>query len=286
MPTRPLGKIGFQAGILGLGAQRVGEDRANQAVVDRLVGEAIDNGLNYIDTAPNYGRSEERLGHALKGKRDKIFLVTKIETRSRAEALNQVRESLRRLQTDHLDCVLFHNIGREDRFPDIDAVLSADGSFAGLREAKKQGMIRHIGFSSHTNTPRLLHVFETGEIDLFMGVLNFVEKHTYYTETKVLPEARRKNIGIIAMKVFGGPERRSTTPRLSSEEDRHTSLRYVWGIPGLAVAIIGLRTPEELRQALAQARTYRPFEPAELRAIEERGKQLAAQWGPIRGPVA
>lgn len=286
LPTRPLGKTGFEASILGLGAQHLGGSDADQNVMDRVVGEAIDQGINYIDTAPNYRLSEERLGQALRGKRDKIFLVSKIETTTRAEALEQVRESLRRLQTSHLDCVLFHNIGRDDRFPDFEAILSDDGALGGLREAKKQGMIRHIGCSSHTNTPRILRAFDTGEFDVFMGILNFVEKHTYLTEEKVLPEARRRNMAIVAMKVLGGPVRRTRAARLSTPEDQAATLRYVWGIPGLSVALVGARSLEEMRQSLAVAEAYKPLEPSEAKALEERGKLLAAQWGPLRGPVA
>ena len=284
IPTRPLGKTGFEACILGLGAQHLGRS-GDQNTMDRVVGEAIDNGINYIDTAPNYGVSEERLGRALKGKRDKIFVTTKIETTTRAEALDQVRESLRRLQTDYLDCVLFHNIGRDGRFPDIEAALSDDGAFGGLREAKRQGMIRHIGCSSHTNRPRILRAFETGEFDVFMGILNFVEKHTYITEEKVLPEARQRNIAVVAMKVLGGSVRRSVPARLSSPEDYAGTLRYVWGIPGLSVALVGVRSPEELREAIGVAKAYKPLEAYEAEALEERGKVLAAQWGLLRGPV-
>lgn len=285
IPTRPLGKTGFQTSILGLGAQYIARGSGGQSAADRIVGEAIDNGVNYIDTAPNYRLSEECLGPALKGKRDKVFLVSKIETTTRAEALAQVKESLRRMQTDHLDCVLFHNIGRDDRFPDIEAVLSDNGALGGLREAKRQGMIRYIGCSSHTNTPRILRAFGTGEFDVFMGIFNFVEKHTYLTEQKVLPEARRRNIAVVGMKVLGGPMRRSGAARLSSPEDATATLRYVWGIPGLSVALVGARSPEEFQQAMAAAKTYRPLETSEAEALDKRGKAMAAQWGPLRGPV-
>ena len=118
-----------------------------------------------------------------------------------------------------------------------------------------------------------------------MCTLNFVERHIYGFEEKVLPEARKRNIGVIAMKVLGGPVPR-VGAKLVSAEDYQTTVRYVWSIPGVSVAIIGLRTPEELRQALAAARAFRPPTREELAAITERGKKLAAEWGPLRGPVA
>jgi aryl-alcohol dehydrogenase-like predicted oxidoreductase len=284
IPARRLGKINFQAGILGLGAQHLGDNGVEQSVVDRVIGEGLDNGLNYIDTAPPYNLSEERVGRALKGKRDKVFLVSKVETNAKGDAMYQIRDSLRKLQTGHLDCVHIHNISRDDRYPKLEQALSMNGTLGALLDAKKQGLIRHIGCTSHLRPARALPAFQTGEFELFMCTVNFVERHIYNYEEKVFPEARRRNIGVIAMKVLGGPAKGGAL--LAGPEDYRTTLRYVWGVQGVAVAIIGLRTPEELRQALAAARSYQPFSPAEMAAVTQRGKQLAAQWGPLRGPVA
>jgi hypothetical protein len=284
IPTRRLGRINFQAGILGIGAQYLGDLDATQSTVDRVVGEAIDNGVNYIDTAPPYNVSEERIGRALKGKRDKVFLVSKVETNAKGDALYQIHDSLRKLQTDHLDCCHVHNISRDDRYPKLEQVLAENGTFGALREAKKQGLIRHIGVTSHLRPARVLPALETGEVELVMCVLNHVERHIYGYEEKVLPECRRRNVGVIAMKVLGGPVRPGA--RLISAQDYEDTLRYVWGVQGLCVAIIGLRTPEELRKALAAARAYQPLTPEEMKGVTERGKRMAAQWGPLRGPVA
>jgi aryl-alcohol dehydrogenase-like predicted oxidoreductase len=284
LPTRRLGRINFRASILGIGAQHLGDPTVEQGVVDRVIGEAIDNGLNYIDTAPPYNVSEERVGRALKGKRDKVFLVSKVETNAKGDALYQIRDSLRKLQTDYLDCVHMHNISRDDRYPSLEQVLRDNGALGALLEAKKQGMVRHIGCTSHLRPARVLPVFETGQIELFMCTVNFVERYIYNFEEKVLPEARRRNIGVIAMKVLGGPARGGA--RLMSAEDYRATLRYVWGVPGVSVAIIGIRTPEELKQALAAARSYQPLSRTEMSELSERGRQMAAQWGPLRGPVA
>ena len=285
IPSRRSGKINFQAGILGLGAQRIGEASATQAIADRVVAEALEGGVNYIDTAPTYDFSEERLGKALRGKRDRVFLVTKVSSLARSDTLSQIRHSLRRLGTDYVDAVLIHNVGRDDRYPELRYALRDEGTLGGLREAKKQGMTRYIGCTSHLRPARALTVFETGEIDLFMCTLNFVERHIYNYEEKVLPEARRRNIAIIGMKVLGGPIS-GPGARLGSAEDRLTALRYVWSIPGVAVAIVGMRTPEEVRENLAAARAFEPLEGAELSRQLARGKEMAAAWGPLRGPVA
>jgi hypothetical protein len=284
IPTRRLGKINFQAGMFGIGAQHLGDDGVEQSNVDRVVGEAIDSGVNYFDTAPPYNRSEERLGIALKGKRDKVFLVSKVETNAKGDALYQIRDSLRKLQTDHLDCCHIHNISRDDRYPKLEQALAANGTLGALLEAKKQGMIKHIGITSHLRPARALPALETGEVELLMCTVNHVERHIYGYEEKVLPECRKRNIGVIAMKVLGGPVKAGA--RLITDQEYEDTLRYVWGVQGVSVAIIGIRTVEELRKAVAAARAYTPLTPKEMTGVTERGKALAAQWGPLRGPVA
>jgi len=284
IPRRRLGKVGFEVSILGWGAQHIGQPASDQQTVDRIVAEAIDSGINYIDTAPNYGRSEEKVGRALKGRRDKVFLVTKIETRTREEAMGQIRESLRLLQTDHLDGVHYHNIGRSDRWPSIDEVLSEQGALGALLEAKKQGMIRHIGCSTHSFPGRTLKAFETGHFDLFMGVLNFVDRHVYDLEGKVLPEAKRRGVGVIAMKALGGPVRGPAGARLVAA-DYIPAMRYVWSLPEVSVAAVGFRTVEELRQGIAAARSFKRLSAPEFKELSERGKLMATQWGTTKGPV-
>jgi uncharacterized protein len=284
MPTRRLGRINFQASILGIGAQYLGDEPVEQTTVDRVVAEAIDNGVNYIDTAPPYNRSEERLGVALKGKRDKVFLVSKVECTSRGDVEYQLKDTLRKLQTDYLDCVHLHNVGRVDRWPNLDLVLfGEDGPLAALRAAKKKGMIRHIGATCHMRPHRAVPVIQTGDIDLFMCSINFVERHIYNFEEKVLPECRKNNIGVIGMKVLGGPVKGGA--RLMSTDEYNATLRYAWSTPGLSVAIVGLRTPEELRQALAAARAFQPLNREESSRLTTQGQLLAKAWGPLRGPV-
>lgn len=284
IPTRRLGKINYQAGMFGIGAQHLGDNGVEQSNVDRVVGEAIDSGVNYFDTAPPYNLSEERLGKALKGKRDKVFLVSKVETNAKGDALYQIRDSLRKLQTDHLDCCHIHNISRDDRYPKLEQALAANGTMGALLEARKQGMIKHIGVTSHLRPARVIPALETGEVELLMCTVNHVERHIYGYEEKVLPECRKRNVGVIAMKVLGGPMKAGA--RLITDQEYEDTLRYVWGVQGVSVAIIGVRTVEELRKGLAAARAYKPLTEKEMTGVTERGKVLAAQWGPLRGPVA
>jgi uncharacterized protein len=285
LPTRRLGNINFQASIFGIGAQYLGDLDSSQAMVDRVIGEALDNGVNYIDTAPPYNVSEERLGRALQSKRGKGLLGSKAEEDAKGDVLYQINDSLRKLQTDHLDCVHMHNVGREDRYPSLQLMLSPEGTLGGLMQAKKQGLIRHIGATCHQRASRAVSVLATGEIELFMCTINFVERQIYKFEEIALPEARKRNIGVIAMKTLGGPVGKDSA-RLVSPEDYAAALRYTWSVPGVSVAIVGVRNPEQLRQALAAARAFQPFSPAEMTSLMERAKPIARQWGPLRGPVA
>lgn len=197
----------------------------------------------------------------------------------------QIRDSLRKLQTDYLDCVHIHNVGRDDRYPSLKQMLAPEGTLGALLDARKQGMIRHIGATCHLRAARAIPVLETGEIDLFMCTINFVERQIYKFEEITLPEARRRNIAVIGMKVLGGPVRGGEA-RLASPQDYHAALRYAWSVAGLAVALVGVRTPEQLRQGLAAARAFQPLTPAEMSSLMERGRPMAQAWGPIRGPVA
>jgi aryl-alcohol dehydrogenase-like predicted oxidoreductase len=286
MPRRTLGKIGFSASILGLGAQRLA-DRGpmEQSEVNRIIGEAIEQGLNYIDTARGYGESERLLGPALAGKRDKVFLVTKTRSGTREGALADLRESLKLLKTDYVDCVHIHNIARDDRFPDLDFALSDKGVLGGLMEAKRLGMTKHIGCTAHLKPSRVLPVFATGQIELFMASLNFVERHIYNFEERVLPEARRRGIGVVAMKVLGGPGKGGGA-LLGEPANYEATLRYVWSLKEVDVAIVGMRSLEELRSAMALAKSFRPLSKQESAALMARGKELAGVWGELRGPAA
>ncbi|MDE0295351.1 MAG: aldo/keto reductase [Bryobacterales bacterium] len=154
LERRPLGKTGIEVGILGIGMSPLGQPGATQEEMNRVIAMAADEGVNYLDAAPIYGMAERRLGPALKGKRDKFVLVSKVEATSNQDATWQIKESLHKMQTDYLDVVHLHNVGRTDRFPDLDVLMGEDGALQALRDAKKEGMIRHIGLTCHLRPAR------------------------------------------------------------------------------------------------------------------------------------
>ena len=284
IPQRILGRTNVQVSTLGLGMGPLGISRAAPTVVEKLVNEIIDLGVNYIDAAPNYGDGEVKLGPVMKARRDEVFLVTKVEEASKEGALRQVKESLSKMQTDHVDLVHLHDIGGFD----TKKVLGKNGALEGLKEARKSGMLRFIGIGGHQRPMKFLDALETDEIDVVMCVLNFVDKHTYDFESKVLPTAMQHNTGIVAMKVIGGAvgmKYDQPTPALMPSEHYTNAMRYSLGLPGVTSIVIGMGNRNEMMQAVEAVKNYKPLSEDEKEALAQEGQRLAPEWGAHFGPV-
>lgn len=285
LPKRTLGRTGYRTTLLGLGMAPIGMGGHSPAEAERLVNEALDLGVNYVDVAPNYANAEEKLGPVMKRRRSDVFLVTKVESQQKAGILAQIRNSLKLLQTDHVDAVHLHNLGDFD----LKQVFEDEnGGLAGLREAKERGYLRFFGISGHMRPWKFTEAINTGQIDLVMCALNFVDRHTYDFEEKVLAPARKHNTAVVAMKVLGGAQGmvydRPMPGLLASQYE--DAVRYSLGLPGVSAVILGLKNSDEIRQAVRTVAGYQPFTPAELEAVLARGKEMATRWGPHFGPVA
>ena len=190
-----------------------------------------------------------------------------------------LRQSLKRLQTDRLDLVHLHNFGRQERFPDLKAVLGNKGALGALLEARQQGVIRFIGASGHLHPSRFHALLDTGEIDVLMNAVNFVVQHTYDFEHKVWSRARQEDLGLVAMKVLGGrskdwglgSENRYRVP----EEHFQSAIRYALSIPGVSCAVIGIGNVRELKETARVVREARPMTAEELHQLSEVGLNLA-----------
>lgn len=275
MPYGPLGRTGVPVSKLGIGAAQLGRDNVTGAQVVEIIAKAIDHGINYIDTAPNYpgdnpGESERRLGPALKGKRDQVFLVTKTESATYAGTMELLEQSLRNLQTDHVDLVHLHNLGMASRWPDLDRAFSSDGAMGALRDARDQGKVRFIGASGHVHPSRFHYAIDSGEIDVFMHAVNYVNQHTYDFEHKVWARALDKNIGLVAMKVFGGGPYTFRFP----PEDYEIALRYALSLKGLSTAVIGINQMAYLEQLLETFPRLEALDEDEFIAVARRGLEL------------
>ena len=272
IPRKPLGKTGVQVSAIGLGGYHLGSADTDQ-VADEIVAKALDHGINFFDNAWEYhdGLSEERLGRALRGKRDKAVIMTKVCTHGRDQkiAMRMLEESLRRLQTDHLDIWQIHEVIYEN---DPDLIFASDGAIEALSQAKQQGKVRFVGFTGHKDPEihlkMLAHNFP---FDTVQMPLNCFDATFRSFETQVLPEATRRGIAALGMKSLGGSGEMVRDGGITAEE----GLRYAMSLP-VATTISGMDSIEVLDQNLAIAVNFQPYTSAELQDLREKCRKLAA----------
>jgi predicted aldo/keto reductase-like oxidoreductase len=266
VPRRPFGKTGEQVSILGVGGFHLGATK-DQQEANALVSRAIDCGINFFDNAWEYkeGLSEERLGTALQGKRDKAILMTKVCThgRDKSVAMQQLEQSLRRLRTDHLDVWQIHEVVY---YNDPDLIFRPNGAIEALAAAKQQGKVRWVGFTGHKDPAihlkMLSHDFP---FDTVQMPLNPFDARYRSFQQHVLPEANRRGIAVLGMKSLGGSGEMFVHGAITPEE----GLRYAMSLP-VATTISGMDSLEVLEQNLAIASNFKPMTEAELRGLEER----------------
>ena len=266
MPTRALGRTGETVSAIGLGGWHLALPHVDEPLSLRIVRSAIDNGITFMDNSWDYndGQSERRMGKALRdGYRDRVFLMTKIDGRSKKEAARQLDESLRRLGTGRIDLVQHHEILR---FEDPYRLFDEHGANAALLEARQAGKLRYIGFTGHKDPRIHLHTLEVAEdygftFDTVQMPLNVMDAHYRSFEKLVLPELVKRRIGVLGMKpLANGIILRSGT--VSATE----CLRYALHLP-TDVVITGIDSLKVLEQALEVARTFRPLSEGEVTAL-------------------
>jgi len=287
LPQRVLGRTKAKVSILGLGTAPVGEGPIGLQEGIRIFGEAIDRGITYIDTARIYGNAEEILGHLVPKRRDQLFVATKVSTHTAAGAERSLSESLRRLKIDHVDLVHIHSIGTKN----VDRVLGKGGALGYLLKQKESGKIRFIGISGHNRPPRFVRMLQTDQIDVVMCVMNYADRNIYGFESKVLPTARKRNAGCVAMKVYAGikggfPYHRRGHVGCATEPARlPQALAYALDLEGVSVAVVGPYTVEQAIRNVGFARKYAPLSPEQRAALMAYGKKLAPSLGPRYGPT-
>jgi uncharacterized protein len=285
MPARTLGRVGRRVSLLGLGMAPLGFSGCSAAEAAVVVNAAIDAGVSYIDVAPNYNDAEAKLGPVMRKRRDQVFLVSKVEAQTKKGVLDQIRESLRRLQTDRIDAVHLHNLGDFDLKQTFG---SPEGAMAGLKAAKAAGYIRYFGISGHMRPAKFVEALNTGEIDLMMVAMNFVDRFTYNFEGTVLPAAERHRTAVVAMKVLGGAtgmQYSPPQPALLAGPHYRSAIRYALSLPGVSTLVIGVKDRQELQQAIATIQSATPLNAQEQEALLAQGRAMAARWGAHFGPV-
>ena len=269
LPTRPLGRTGLEVTILGLGGHHVSVS-GSEANAHRLVEAALDEGINFFDTAESYGagNSERWLGTALAGTRKSVILMTKTYApaeRSAESARRHLEGSLSRLQTDYLDLWQLHGVQSPE---DVDRAFGPGGAMEFILEARRQGTVRFIGVTGHV-TPaahqRALEYWDRGiRFDVMQMPLNPLDWHQRSFTREVLPLVVERGIGLIAMKTSAD----GALPRegLSTIDECQ---RYVWSLP-VSLAVVGMEGPELVRENARRAREFHAMPEEDIAALRSR----------------
>ncbi len=273
MPVRVLGNTGARVSILAMGGgsrylMYQDEDKALEAM-----NHALDLGITYVDTAYSYGngRSEERIGKVLKTRRQGVFLATKIEARKGDEAQRVLEGSLKRLQTDQIDLVHIHSLTDEK---DLAAIEAPGGVLETFQKVREQKMMRFIGITSHTDPAVLKTALERHNFDCTQMALNaaragmrngpkgMVPNEALQTsfEQTALPIARRKNMGVIAMKIFA-------QEALVGQAPAEKLMYYPLSLPGVTLVVAGMPKLEFIDQNVALAKAFKPLPSAEMKQL-------------------
>jgi len=276
MPMRTLGGTGVEVSLIGLGGWHLGFDYLDEELSIRIIRTAIDSGINFMDNCWDYneGASETRMGKALRdGYRDRVFLMTKIDGRTKQDAAKQLDESLRRLDTDHVDLVQHHEILR---FEDPHRIFDDEGAHAALIEARDAGKIRFIGFTGHKDPRIHLYMLEVARqngfvFDTVQMPLNVMDAHYRSFEKMVLPELVKQNIGVLAMKTLANGAILKSQTVTATE-----CLQYAMNLP-TSVVITGCESMENLEQALTAARTFKPMTDEQVKTLLDKTAQPAAR---------
>lgn len=276
LPTRPLGNTGEKVSILCLGGWHIGAaaKESGEETAIRLMHEAIDGGLTFFDNCWDYhdGYSEEIMGKGIEGRRDKVFLMTKICERDYQGALSNIDDSLRRMKTDRLDLAQFHEMVYDN---DPDWVFEKGGIRAAL-EAQKAGKVRYLGFTGHKD-PRIHlkmldkpYKWATAQMPI-----NVCDYHYRSFAGEVVPVCLKKGVGVLGMKSLGGsPDGKNGRLPQAGVATAPECLRYALSQP-ISSLVVGLRNDRDLKQAFDAGRNFQPLSQEEQASLRERVKEVA-----------
>ncbi len=262
IPTRPLGRTGHQATILGLGGEGVlrtyGFEQDAQAVIEA----ALAAGIRYFESARAYSGSEAYLGRGLKGHREEIFLTSKSHGRTAKEALAHLSVTLKNLDTDHLDLWQVHDVRS---LAEVEALGAPGGAYEAFRQAKEKGWTRFIGVTGHHDPEVLRRALDLYDFDTVLLPVNPAEPHL----ASFLPlaqEARSRDLGVIGMKVLC----RGRLPGMAEDSEALTWELVAYALSqAVNLVVVGADNPEQVRLLAAAAREFIPMTPEEQQALEE-----------------
>jgi aryl-alcohol dehydrogenase-like predicted oxidoreductase len=273
IPARKFGKHDVQVSALGFGGHHLGE-APDESIAVKMVRDAVDAGITFFDNCWEYhrGKTEDWMGKGLKGVRDRVFLMTKVCTHGRDKemAMRMLEESLRRLQTDHLDLWQIHGVAFEH---DPDLFIRKGGAAEALDQARQQGKTRFVGFTGHKHPGIHLKMLATGfPFDAVQMPLNAFDASFLSFEQKVLPELNSRGIAPLGMKPLNGHGDAILHGAITAED----ALRYAMSLP-VSTTITGIDKPEVLQQNLQIARNFHPMSAPEMQALRDRVRPYASR---------
>lgn len=279
MPTNAFGKTGFKVGILSLGGQATLEQKGREDISEKMINRAIDLGVNYIDTAASYGGgvSQKHIGLVTKTRRKEVWLSTKTHDRSYDGSMRLLEESLKSLQTDHLDMWQLHNVKRKD---EVDKIFADDGALKALIKAREEGIVRYLGITGHYEPLILVNCLRRFSFDAILMALNAADVHYLSFKDYLLPEAQKQGTAIIGMKVATRGRMISTwTPPPPEEQPERMrtqlpgtltikeALSYNMSLP-VSTTILGVDNIEQIEENMQIASQFSPLSDQEMQALE------------------
>lgn len=262
MPTRTLGTTGHSVCIFSLGGQATLEqpNRTDEAVA--IINRAIDLGVNYIDTAARYGRgvSETYIGSVMKTRRKEVFLASKTHDRSYDGSMRLLEESLKHLQTDHLDLWQLHNVRTQE---DLDKIFAENGAVKAFEKAREEKVVRYLGITGHYDPFVLRKGIEQFPFDSILVALNAADRHEASFIDNLLPFVVEKQMAIVGMKIPA----RGRIFREGGLTSMEQAMRYVLTLP-VSTVIVGISTLKELEENVEIAKNFKPYSASEMTEIE------------------
>lgn len=294
MPTRNLGKTGYKVGIFSLGGQASLEHGNNEAVAVPIIEKALDLGVNYIDTSSIYGGpdrwSERYIGKVMKRRRNEAFLASKSKERTRDASLRMIEESLKLLETDHLDLWQVHDVGT---MTDVNEVFAKGGAMEAFLEMRDQKVVRYLGITGHYRPEALVECIHRYPFDTILMAVNAADPHHFSFSQQLLPLAVEKQMGIIGMKVPARGRILSTWTPPPLEQQQHSwegmviakqpgtlnmreAMYYSLSLP-VSTVIIGCDTVQQLEQNVQLAREFTPYNQQQLASLTEKAEPVSKQ---------
>jgi aryl-alcohol dehydrogenase-like predicted oxidoreductase len=262
MPERPLGKTGHNVRLFSLGGQATIEKEGTLEQSVAIINRAIDLGVNYIDTAAAYGRgiSQKYIGEVMKTRRKEVFLATKTHNRTRDGSLELLEESLKSLQTDHLDLWQLHNVRTDEQ---LETIFGKDGAIEALEKARNEKTVRFLGITGHFNPDVLIRALKRYDFDTILLALNPSDNHFLSFQKELLPLANEKNMGIIGMKIPA----RSRLFRAGGITAMKDAMSYVLTLP-VSTVIVGCDDVKQLEENISIAANFKPLPKEEMARLE------------------